>query len=173
MRGRDLAQNLLLAEQVPQIKAAVKELLEAIQMVTETAQSCRADDSNEASSSSSSGPSAHKSSSRVAAKLAEARHAADHCSEWADQIEVAATATMLCPDAVSALRNCTGFTKQSEGKICMQLPKGAWSQAGQGSCAMHPGAYTPSCACKHNLQLFQDKFVDTDVVSARGTDDEW
>ena len=75
--------------QVPQIKAAVKELLEAIQMVTETAQSCQADEGNEASSSSSSNPPAHKSSSRVAAKLAEARHAADHCSEWADQIEVA------------------------------------------------------------------------------------
>ncbi|KAK9833782.1 hypothetical protein WJX74_005707 [Apatococcus lobatus] len=72
---------------VPQIKAAVKELLESIQMVTETAQSCRAEESNEASSSSSSAPAAHKSSSRVAAKLAEARHAADHCSEWADQIE--------------------------------------------------------------------------------------
>ena len=74
-------------EQVPQIKAAVRKLLDAIQIVTETAQSCQAEAGNEASASSDAPPS-HTSSSKVATKLAEAHHAADLCSEWADKIEV-------------------------------------------------------------------------------------
>ena len=92
-------------------------------MVTETAQSCRADEGNEASSSSSSSTPAHKSSSRVAAKLAEARHAADHCSEWADQIEVAG-----CAPSGHGICQACGTSSDSQRPCIEEAPENSMSR---------------------------------------------